>query len=160
MTGRRVSKHGHDSSPDPSASDADILVVEDNPGDVRLLQEAMAAAGLTHHLHVVSTGAAALEFVHRRNEFANVPQPDLILLDLNLPQINGHEVLTELKADPTNRCCTPIIVLSSSHEEEDIRRAYAAGANAYLTKPITLSEIIEQVRTIETFWLSSAQLPE
>jgi two-component system, chemotaxis family, response regulator Rcp1 len=138
---------------------ADILLVEDNPGDVRLLQEALAVTQIPHRLHVVSNGDEALEYVYCRGEFEDAPQPDLVLLDLNLPQTDGHEVLNEVKSD-TQRSRIPIIVLSSSDEQEDIRRAYAAGANAYLTKPVDPEELVGRVELIETFWLSLAHLPD
>ncbi|ELY50785.1 response regulator [Natronococcus jeotgali] len=142
-----------------SPEEVDILLVEDNPGDVRLLQEALAVTDIPHRLHVVTNGDEAIEFVYRRGEHADSPQPDLVLLDLNLPHTDGHEVLNELKTDPEHSRI-PIIVLSSSNEEGDVRRAYAAGANAYLTKPIDPDELVERVELIETFWFSLAQLPE
>lgn len=142
-----------------SPEEVDILLVEDNPGDVRLLQEALAVTDIPHRLHVVTDGDEAIEFVYRRGEHADSPQPDLVLLDLNLPHTDGHEVLNELKTDPEHSRL-PIIVLSSSNEEGDVRRAYAAGANAYLTKPIDPDELVERVELIETFWFSLAQLPD
>ncbi|NKE34434.1 response regulator [Natronococcus sp. JC468] len=142
-----------------SPEEVDILLVEDNPGDVRLLQEALAVTDIPHRLHVVTDGDEAIEFVYRCGEHADSPQPDLVLLDLNLPHTDGHEVLNELKTDPEHSRL-PIIVLSSSNEEGDVRRAYAAGANAYLTKPIEPDELVERVELIETFWFSLAQLPD
>lgn len=149
-------------SPDDAESrtdETDILLVEDNPGDVRLLEEALNVTQISHQLHVVTDGDEALEFVYQRGEFGDAARSDLILLDLNLPHTDGHEVLNELKADPQHGRI-PIIVLSSSNEEEDIRRAYAAGANAYLTKPIEPDELVDRVELIDTFWFSLAHLPE
>ncbi|ELY60280.1 response regulator [Natronococcus sp. A-GB1] len=144
---------------EPSSEDAEILLVEDNPGDVRLLQEALAVTAIPHQLHVVTNGDEAVEFVYQRGEYADAPQPDLILLDLNLPHTDGHEVLTEVKSDPEHSRI-PIIVLSSSNDDDDIQRAYAAGANAYLTKPVDPDELVERVELIQTFWFSLAQLPD
>ncbi|AGB36411.1 response regulator [Natronococcus occultus] len=147
---------------DDEGSDRDsveILLVEDNPGDVRLLEEALAVTDIPHRLHTVTNGNEAIEFVYQRGEYDDTPQPDLVLLDLNLPHTDGHEVLTELKSNPEHSRI-PIIVLSSSNDEEDVQRAYAAGANAYLTKPVDPDELVERVELIESFWFSLAQLPD
>lgn len=149
---------GEDAERD-SPDTVEILLVEDNPGDVRLLEEALAVTDIPHRLHAVTNGNEAIEFVYRRGEDADTPQPDLVLLDLNLPHTDGHEVLTELKSNPEHSRI-PIIVLSSSNEEEDVQRAYAAGANAYLTKPVDPDELVERVELIESFWFSLAQLPD
>lgn len=159
MNDRDASDRGPDSSDEGQSSDVDILLVEDNPGDVRLLREALEATEIPHRLHVVTDGNDALDFVYQREGFDDASQPDLILLDLNLPQTDGHEVLNELKSD-SQHGRIPIIVLSSSSEEGDVRRAYAAGANAYLTKPVDPNELIDRVELIETFWFSLAHLPE
>jgi len=136
----------------------DILLVEDNPGDVRLTEEAFAEASLENNLKVVRDGQAALDFVYRRNEHADAPRPNLILLDLNLPKVHGFDVLEEIKADPDLRRI-PVIVLTGSKAEEDIVRSYEKHSNAYLTKPITPEDIIELVRTFEEFWLMLVELP-
>ncbi|WP_306056791.1 response regulator [Natronococcus wangiae] len=159
MNDRDASAPERDSSDESRTDDTDILLVEDNPGDVRLLREALAVTDIPHRLHVVTDGTEALDYVYRRNGFDDAAQPDLILLDLNLPQTDGHDVLNELKADPQHSRI-PIIVLSSSSEDEDIRRAYAAGANAYLTKPVDPNELVDRVELIETFWFSLAHLPD
>jgi two-component system, chemotaxis family, response regulator Rcp1 len=159
MTDRDGSGQSASDDSDPRTDEADILLVEDNPGDVRLLEEALSVTQIRHHLHVVTDGVDALEFVYQRGEYADAAQPDLVLLDLNLPHTDGHEVLNELKSD-SQHSRVPIIVLSSSAEEEDIRRAYAAGANAYLTKPIEPDELVDRVELIDTFWFSLAHLPE
>jgi CheY-like chemotaxis protein len=137
---------------------AQILLVEDNPGDVRLTKEAFKQGRIENDLHVVSDGAEALSFLDGRGEYADTPRPDLILLDLNLPGTDGEEVLAELKADPALRSI-PVIVLTSSRAEEDVVRSYELHANAYLTKPVDPDEFIETVRAFEKFWFSVVRLP-
>ncbi|WP_049922668.1 response regulator [Halopiger djelfimassiliensis] len=140
--------------PDP----AQILLVEDNPGDVRLTEEAFKQGRIENDLYVVSDGTEALEFLYRRGEYADAPRPDLILLDLNLPRTDGEEVLEELKEDSELRSI-PVIVLTSSRAEEDVVRSYELHANAYLTKPVDPDEFIETVRAFEKFWFSVVRLP-
>lgn len=142
---------------DSGDSTYDILLVEDNPGDVRLLQEAMRDTQIESNLHVVSDGAAALEFVRQQDDYEGVPSPDLMLLDLNLPQTDGIDVLCEL--DECGLTYMPVIVLSSSRADEDIRQAYECGANAYLSKPLDPTEFVRLVQSITQFWFGSAQLP-
>ncbi len=137
---------------------ARILLVEDNPGDVRLTKESFEHGPIENDLHVVTDGAAALEFLHRRGEYTDAPRPDLVLLDLNLPRITGDEVLEELKADPELRSI-PVVVLTSSKAEEDVARSYDHHANAYLTKPVDPDEFIDTVRVFEEFWFSVVRLP-
>lgn len=137
---------------------AQILLVEDNPGDVRLTKEAFEHGRIENDLHVVTDGVDALEFLHQRGGYDDAPRPDLVLLDLNLPRKNGDEVLEELKADPDLRSI-PVIVLTSSKAEEDIARSYDLHANAYLTKPVDPEEFIDTVRAFEEFWLSLVRLP-
>lgn len=137
---------------------AQILLVEDNPGDVRLTEEAFKQGRIENDLHVVSDGTDALEFLYRRGEYEDAPRPDLILLDLNLPRKDGEDVLEELKADPELRSI-PVIVLTSSRAEEDVVRSYELHANAYLTKPVDPDDFIETVRTFEKFWFSVVRLP-
>ncbi|SFB69936.1 Response regulator receiver domain-containing protein [Halobiforma haloterrestris] len=144
----------HSSGPEP----ARILLVEDNPGDVRLTREAFEAARIESDLYVVSDGAEALEFLEQRGEYEDAPRPDLVLLDLNLPRASGEEVLTELKDDPELRTI-PVIVLTSSRAEEDIVRSYELHANAYLTKPVDPDEFIETIRAFEEFWFTVVHLP-
>ena len=138
---------------------ADVLLVEDNPGDVRLTREAFKEGNIENTLHVVTDGAAALDFLYKRNEYADAPRPDLVLLDLNLPRKNGTEVLEEIKSDPEG-CTIPIIVLTSSKSEDDVVKSYERHANAYLTKPIDPLEFIDVVTTLEEFWISIVRLPE
>ena len=136
----------------------EILLVEDNPGDVRLTREALKDAKMSNILHVVEDGALALDFLHRRGEYANARRPDLILLDLNLPRKNGREVLQEIKQDPLLKII-PVVILTTSQAEEDILGAYSEHANCYITKPVDFSQLTKIVRTIEDFWLSIVTLP-
>ncbi|WP_226481184.1 response regulator [Natrinema amylolyticum] len=147
------------SKPDsPRAEPAQILLVEDNPGDVRLTKEAFKQGRIENDLHVVSDGTEALDFLSQRDPYADAPRPDLVLLDLNLPGKDGEEVLEELKDDPALRSI-PVIVLTSSRAEEDIVKSYELHANAYLTKPVDPDEFIETVRAFEKFWFSVVRLP-
>ncbi|ELY88638.1 response regulator receiver protein [Natrialba hulunbeirensis JCM 10989] len=141
-----------------SPTTAQILLVEDNPGDVRLTKEAFKQGRIENDLHVVSDGTEALEFLHQQNEYEDAPRPDLILLDLNLPRTDGEEVLEELKGDSELRSI-PVIVLTSSRAEEDVVKSYELHANAYLTKPVDPDEFIETVRAFEKFWFSVVRLP-
>ncbi|MFD1563751.1 response regulator [Haloarchaeobius amylolyticus] len=140
------------------AEPAQILLVEDNPGDVRLTREAFKQGRIENDLHVVSDGNEALSFLSQEGEYADAPRPDLILLDLNLPGKDGEDILEELKNDPALRSI-PVIVLTSSSAEEDIARSYELHANAYLTKPVDPDEFIETVRAFEKFWFSVVRLP-
>jgi CheY-like chemotaxis protein len=137
---------------------ADILLVEDNPGDVRLTREAFEAGNIANMLHVVTDGSEALDFLFRRGDHADAPRPDVVLLDLNLPRKNGDEVLAEINDDP-DLTCIPVIVLTSSDAQEDVVRSYELQANAYLTKPVDPGEFVETVQTFEEFWLSIVRLP-
>ncbi|MGQ3411877.1 response regulator [Natrinema versiforme] len=140
------------------AEPAQILLVEDNPGDVRLTKEAFKQGRIENDLHVVSDGTEALDFLSQRSGYADAPRPDLILLDLNLPGKDGEEVLEELKDDSALRSI-PVIVLTSSRAEEDVVKSYELHANAYLTKPVDPDEFIETVRAFEKFWFSVVRLP-
>lgn len=137
---------------------ADILLVEDNPGDVRLTEEAFKDGQIANTLHVVRDGIEAVEFLFQEGEYADAPVPDLVLLDLNLPRMNGHEVMEELEESPALRCI-PIIVLTSSDTTEDIARSYDLCANAYLTKPVDPDEFVETIRSFERFWFEIVRLP-
>ena len=143
---------------DSDGASADILLVEDNPGDVRLTREAFAELGLESRLHVVNDGEEALEFVFQRGEYDDAPRPDLVLLDLNLPKVDGLEVLEEIKGDPELRRI-PVVVLTGSKAEEDIVESYERHTNAYLTKPIDPQEFVDLVQSFESFWLSLVKLP-
>lgn len=136
----------------------DILLVEDNPGDVRLAVEALAEAKVHNRLNTVSDGEAALKFLHKQSPHENAPRPDLVLLDLNLPRKSGREVLAEIKADPDLKRI-PVVILTTSQAEEDILKAYNCSANCYITKPVDLDQFIKVVRSIEEFWLTIVKLP-
>jgi CheY-like chemotaxis protein len=136
----------------------EILLVEDNPGDVRLMKEMLADARVANHLAVVGTGSDALEYLGRQGRHARAPVPDLILLDLNLPGMSGQEVLTRIKSNPVLRRI-PVVILTSSRAEEDVLRSYDLHANAYVVKPLDLPQFVTVVRTIEEFWLAVVKLP-
>lgn len=136
----------------------EILLVEDNPTDVELVQEALAVWESPTRLSVVDDGDKALRFVRRDAPYQGAPTPELILLDLNLPKKDGLEVLLELKSDP-RLAQIPIIVLTTSDRENDVKKAYMLHANCYLTKPLEIDAFIEKVRGIEQFWLHHARLP-
>ncbi len=141
-----------------TARPIEILLVEDNPGDVRLTLEALKEGKVANNVNVVSDGEQALRFLRREGEYAHAPVPDVILLDLNLPRKDGREVLAEIKNDPQLRRI-PVVVLTTSEAEEDILRTYDLHANCYITKPVDLDRFIEVVRLIEDFWLSIVKLP-
>ena len=135
-----------------------ILLVEDNQGDVRLTQEAFKATKLANQLHVVSDGVEAIDYLHRVGSYAGAKRPDLILLDLNLPRMNGREVLEEIKRDEALRRI-PVVVLTTSRAEEDILRSYDLHANGYVTKPVDLDHFHQVVESISHFWFSIVSLP-
>jgi two-component system, chemotaxis family, response regulator Rcp1 len=135
-----------------------ILMVEDNPADVRLTREAFGEAKLRNTIHVVSDGVQAMAFLRREPPFADAPRPDLILLDLNLPRKDGREVLAEIKGDPALRSI-PVVILTTSQSEADVLCSYDLHANSYITKPVDLDRFVEIVRSIDTFWLSAVTLP-
>jgi CheY-like chemotaxis protein len=137
---------------------ADILLVEDNPGDIRLTKEVFKEGGIANTLHVVEDGVAALDFCRQRGEYADAPRPDVVLLDLNLPRKNGDEVLEEIRDDPDLRAL-PVVVLTSSDSHKDIVKSYELCANAYITKPVDPDEFIEIIRAFEQFWLQVVRLP-
>jgi len=141
-----------------SAPPIEILLVEDNPGDVELTREALHDSKVHMNLSVVSDGVEALAFLRRQTRYADAPRPDLILLDLNLPRKDGRGVLAEIKADPELRQI-PVVILTSSQAEQDILRAYELHANCYVTKPVDLDQFITIVRSIEQFWFTVVKLP-
>jgi two-component system, chemotaxis family, response regulator Rcp1 len=136
----------------------EILLVEDNPGDVRLTREGLREGKVRNNLHVVDDGLKALSFLRREDEHADVPRPDLILLDLNLPRMGGREFLEVIKADP-DLSSIPVVILTSSQAEQDIIRAYELHANCYVTKPVDLDQFITVVKTLEDFWFTIVRLP-
>jgi two-component system, chemotaxis family, response regulator Rcp1 len=136
----------------------EILLVEDSPGDVRLTREALVEGKVRNNLHVVENGVEALRFLRREDEYADAVRPDLILLDLNLPKMDGRQVLEKIKADLELRTI-PVVILTSSEAEEDICRAYDLHANCYVTKPVDLEQFITVVKSIEMFWFTIVKLP-
>jgi chemotaxis family two-component system response regulator Rcp1 len=143
---------------DVQVQPAEILLVEDNPGDVRLVQEALRESKIINQLHAVSDGKEALAFLRRQGSYANARRPDLILLDLNLPRKDGREVLSEIKADPDLRRI-PVVIVTSSKAEDDVLKSYNHHANCYITKPLDLEKFIEVVKAIQDFWISIVKLP-
>ena len=140
------------------ATPIEILLVEDNPGDVRLTQEAFREGKLHTRLHVVSDGEAALELLRQRGAYAAAARPDLILLDLNLPKKDGREVLAEIKRDDELKSI-PVVILTTSKAEQDILKVYHLHANCYVTKPVNLEQFLGVVKAIENFWLQIVKLP-
>jgi chemotaxis family two-component system response regulator Rcp1 len=136
----------------------DILLVEDNPGDVRLTIEALKDAKVRNSLSVVEDGAEAMAFLRRQGKYADATRPDLILLDLNLPKKDGREVLKEIKEDEDLRRI-PVVILTTSKAEEDIIKTYNYHANCYISKPIDLDQFVKVVKSIEDFWLTIVRLP-
>ncbi len=136
----------------------EILLVEDNPGDVRLTQEAFKEGKLRNRLSVVGDGVEAMAFLRREGQYADAPRPDIILLDLNMPKKDGRETLADIKEDPELKCI-PVVILTTSEAEEDILKTYDLHANCYITKPVGLDKFIEIVKYIKDFWLSIVKLP-
>ena len=140
------------------ARQIEVLLVEDDPGDVLMTREAFEAHKLTNRLHVVQDGADAMAFLRREGEYASAPRPDLVLLDLNLPRMDGREVLEAIKTDPS-LANIPVVVLTTSEAEEDVLRSYSLHANAYVTKPVDFERFIDVVRQIDDFFVSVVRLP-
>jgi len=141
-----------------SAKPVDVLLVEDNPGDVRLTREALKEGKVINNLNVVRDGEEALAYLHREGPYAAAPRPDIILLDLNLPRKDGRGVLAEIKQDEALKRI-PVVVLTTSRAEEDILRTYELHANCYIVKPVDLDQFITVVKTINDFWFSVVKLP-
>ena len=137
----------------------EILLVEDNPGDVRLTREALKEYKIINHVSVVSDGEAAMDFLMKTGDYNDAPTPDLILLDLNLPKKDGREVLIEIKQDKRTRKI-PVVVLSTSENDADILSSYENYANCYISKPIDLDQFIKVVRELQNFWVSIVKLPQ
>ena len=136
----------------------DVLLVEDDPGDVLMTREAFEHHKIRTHLHVVNDGEQALQFLHQTGEYASAPRPGLILLDLNLPRRDGLEVLAELKQDAGLRVI-PVVILTTSQSDEDIMRSYALHANAYVSKPVDVERFMDVIRQIDNFFVTVVQLP-
>ena len=136
----------------------EILLIEDNPGDVRLTQEALREGKVINNLAVVSDGVEALAYLRQKGRYAGATRPDVILLDLNLPRKDGREVLQEIKEDP-NLKRIPVVVITSSSAEEDVLRSYNLHANCYISKPVDLEQFVTVVKSIEDFWMGIVKLP-
>jgi len=136
----------------------EILLVEDNLGDVRLTQEALKEAKIKNILHVANDGVEAMEFLRNEGKYKNVPRPDLILLDLNMPRKNGLEVLSEIKADDELKKI-PVIILTVSKNDEDIVKSYNRHANCFITKPVDLDQFLNVMKSIENFWFTIVKYP-
>jgi two-component system response regulator len=144
--------------PTPLVKPIEILLVEDNPGDVDLAREGLESSKMRVALNVVGDGAEAMAFLRQTGEHANAPRPDLVLLDLNLPKKDGREVLAEIKSDKDLKRI-PVVILTTSKDEEDVLKTYNLHANCYITKPIDLNQFLKVVKTIEDFWLTIVKLP-
>ena len=143
---------------DAAAPPVEILLVEDNPGDVRLTKEALKEGKVYNNLHWAKDGVEALEFLKREGKHAKAPRPDIILLDLNLPKKDGREVLAVIKKDSELKHI-PVVVLTTSKADEDVLRSYELHANCYVTKPVDLEKFIQVVQSIDRFWLTVVTLP-
>ena len=137
----------------------EILLVEDNAADAQLTREVLAGRDQVSGLHVAIDGDQALAVLRHENGFEEVPRPDIILLDLNLPRRNGHEILSELKGDPELRDI-PVVMLSTSHDERDVRESYRRQASSFITKPVDFDEYTEQLHDLETYWSQVVLLPK
>lgn len=137
---------------------AEILLVEDNPGDIRLIQEAFKEGGFSSHLNITRDGEQALAFLRQQGDYSRSPRPSFVILDLNLPRKDGREVLAEIKKDGKLRQI-PVVILSTSTSAEDILHAYDLHANCYVSKPLDIEHLVRLGRSLEEFWLSTAILP-
>ena len=135
-----------------------ILIVEDNPGDARLAVEALTEGKITNNISIVQDGVEAVSFLRRENEHTDAPRPDLILLDLNLPKMNGKDVLAIIKNDSELKRI-PVIILTTSDADQDISATYELQANCYITKPVGFDKFIDVIQSVENFWLSVVKLP-
>ena len=136
-----------------------ILIVEDNPGDARLAVEALTERGITNNISIVKDGVEAISFLRKENDFKESKRPDLILLDLNLPKMNGKDVLAVIKQDAELKRI-PVIILTTSEAEQDISSTYELQANCYITKPVGFDKFIDVIQSVENFWLSVVKLPQ
>lgn len=136
----------------------EILLVEDSPTDVLLAREALEYSKLINNLHVVEDGVKAMEFLHRVGQYSEMPRPDLVLLDLNLPRKDGREVLAEIKGDESLKLI-PVVILTTSQDESDIMAAYGNYANCYISKPVDFNQFVDVIKSVENFWLMVVTLP-
>jgi two-component system, chemotaxis family, response regulator Rcp1 len=135
-----------------------VLMIEDNPTDVLIAKEGLFSANMPNTLHVADDGIEAMEFLRQRGKYADAPRPDLILLDLNMPRMNGQEVLAVIKADDDLKHI-PVVILTTSRSEEDVSKAYGLHANCFISKPVDFDEFTKVMQTIQDFWFSVATLP-
>ena len=142
----------------PPVAVVEILIVEDNPGDVRLAREGLSACKIRNNLHAVDDGVKAMAFLRKQGEYARTPRPDLILLDLNLPKKDGREVLREIKAD-ADLCRIPIVVLTTSKADTDVASIYELGANSFISKPVRFEALVGVMRILGQYWFNTVQLP-
>lgn len=145
-------------SADNTSTSVEILLVEDNPGDARLARQGLRQCRFPNNLHIVEDGVKAMAFLHHEGEYAMVPRPDLILLDLNMPRKDGLEVLREIKQDEHLKKI-PVVILTTSKAAEDIDKSYSLHANCYVSKPLDLLQFLDVVRSIEDFWFGTVKLP-
>jgi chemotaxis family two-component system response regulator Rcp1 len=143
---------------DTRGDPVEILLAEDNPGDVRLTEKALEKGKIVNNLNVVNDGVEAMAYLRQEGEYADKPRPDLVLLDLNMPRMDGQEVLAEISEEPDLRRI-PVVVLTSSEAEEDIVKSYELNANAYLTKPVDFDGFVDVIKSVEDFWLAVVRLP-
>ncbi|MBM0743647.1 response regulator [Phormidium sp. CLA17] len=143
---------------DRTLNSIEILLIEDSPSDANLTMRSLQQAKITNTLHWVEEGEAAMDFLYQRGEYADAPRPDLIVLDLNLPGMDGREILAEVKADSDLRRI-PVVVLTTSSNEEDVLRSYDLNANCYVTKPFNVQQFMQVVQLISDFWLTAVKLP-
>jgi two-component system, chemotaxis family, response regulator Rcp1 len=141
-----------------SRETVEILLVEDNSADVVLVREALREGKVRNDIHVAADGIEAMKFLRRRGEFDKAPRPDLILLDLNLPLKDGREVLEEIKSDPELQSI-PVVILTTSKDEEDVTKSYQLHANSFITKPVSFDQFLKVMRSIEDFWFEIVRLP-
>ncbi len=141
-----------------NASPIDLLLIEDDPGDVVMTWEALSGAKVLHNLHVIDNGESAVAFMRQQGEYADAPRPDLVFLDLNLPRLDGREVLALIKSDEALRQI-PVVILTTSDAEEDIARSYDLHANAFVTKPVDFAAFMDVVRQVDNFFLTVAKIP-
>ena len=142
----------------PCLKAIEILLVEDSRSDANIMIETFSESRLLNHIHLVKNGVDAIDFLRKKGMYENVPRPDIILLDLNLPKKNGREVLEEIKVDEELKTI-PVVILTTSKDEEDILKSYKLHANCYITKPVDLDQFIGVLKLIENFWLAAVELP-
>ncbi len=135
-----------------------ILLIEDNPADARLVVEVLKDSKIKNKIHVIEDGVTAMDYLHKEGEYKDISSPDIILLDLNLPKKDGREVLKEIKEDPKLKCI-PVVILTTSSTQEDINQTYSNHANCFITKPVDFDQFLKVVQSIEDFWLTGVKLP-